>query len=360
MDQQDLSGACQQAIKTSDQLKIRIDQHPEKFRILTGERPTGPLHIGHYFGTLQNRLILQKKGVELWIVIADYQVLTDRDAGSSIRENVIEVMADYLSIGIDPTCQGTTIFAHSCVRALNQLLIPFLSLVPSGDLERNPTVKNEIQLAGLKSVNGLMYTYPVHQAADILFCHGNLVPGGMDQLPHIEQAREIARRFNDRYAKKGKPYFQEPHILLSEAPLLLGLDGRKMSKSLNNSIALRDSADQTARLIKKAKTDSDRNITYDPTGRPDVANLLLITSLCSGQKPEAVAAQIGDGGAGKLKAVMTEAVNEYFAPVRAKRLELITDKQYLLEQLAIGNQKANVVAERTLIAVQKMLGMDLG
>ena len=160
-------------------------------RVLTGDRPTGPLHLGHYFGSLQNRVRLAGDGAEVFVLVADYQVLTDRDTAERLDEHVIGLVLDYLAIGIDPG--RTTVFAHSAVPALNQLLLPFLSLVSVPELNRNPTVKDEIAHSGQSTVSGLMLTYPVHQAADILFCKANLVPVGQDQLPHLEITRLIAR-----------------------------------------------------------------------------------------------------------------------------------------------------------------------
>ncbi len=248
-------------------------------RVLTGDRPTGALHLGHYFGTLANRVRLQREGHELFVVVADYQVITDRDDPGPLRETVRELVRDYLAVGLDP--ETTVVFPHSAIPALNQLLLPFLSLVGMGELTRNPTVKDEIRYAGRDTVSGLMFTYPVHQAADILFCHGELVPVGKDQLPHLELTRSIARRFNERYA----PLFPLPDALLGEAPVLRGLDGRKMSKSLGNAIALSDDRDTIAAKIRAARTDSDRHIGYDPQRRPDVANLLTIAALCTGREP---------------------------------------------------------------------------
>src|SRR5450755_3782030 len=219
-------------------------------RILTGDRPTGALHLGHYFGTLRNRVRLQDLGAEVFVLVADYQVLTDRDTADHLDDYVTGLVLDYLAIGIDPA--RSTIFAHSAVPALNQLMLPFLSLVTTGELRRNPTVKDEIARSRQSSVSGLMFTYPVHQAADILFCKANLVPVGQDQLPHLELTRLIARRFNERYPGGGSLVFPEPDALLSPAPLLLGTDGGKMGKSRGNAIALRATADETARLIKGA------------------------------------------------------------------------------------------------------------
>lgn len=232
------------ALSAPATLDERIRRDPGSFRVLSGDRPTGALHLGHYFGTLHNRVRLQDLGVETFIVIPDYQVLTDRDVAERLTATVEGLLLDYLAVGIDP--DRSVIFNHSAVPALNQLLLPFLSLVSVAELGRNPTVKDEIAHSRQASVSGLMFTYPVHQAADILFCKGNLVPVGQDQLPHLEVARTVARRFNERYG----PVFPEPEALLSAAPQLLGTDGTKMSKSRANSIALSADEDTTARLVK--------------------------------------------------------------------------------------------------------------
>src|SRR3984885_649475 len=148
-------------------------------RVLTGDRPTGQLHLGHLFGTLQNRVRLQEQGVDLMVLVADYQTITDRDSPASLPDDVDELVADYLAVGIDPA--RSTIFAHSLVPELNQLLLPFLSLVTLPELLRNPTVKDEAAASGMTALNGLMLTYPGHQAADILFCQATIVPVGADQ-----------------------------------------------------------------------------------------------------------------------------------------------------------------------------------
>ncbi|MEU6623845.1 tryptophan--tRNA ligase [Streptomyces litmocidini] len=327
-------------------LERQIRENPGRFRILTGDRPTGRLHLGHYFGTLHNRVRLQDLGVELFVIIADYQVLTDRDVADHLTEHVEELVLDHLAIGVDP--ERSTVFTHSAVPALNQLLLPFLSLVSVAELNRNPTVKDEIAHSRQSSVSGLMFTYPVHQAADILFCKANLVPVGQDQLPHLEITRTVARRFNDRYGA----VFPEPDALLSDAPLLLGTDGTKMSKSRGNAVALAAGADETARLIKGAKTDSERHISYDPAGRPEVASLLLLAALCQGRAPEAVAADIGSAGAAALKRTVTESVNEYLAPIRARRAEYARDRAYLRRVLREGNERARSVADATLSEVR--------
>ena len=318
----------------SAEIDLAIDQDPSRFRILTGDRPTGHLHLGHYFGTLRNRVLLQNRGVETWVLVADY-----------------------LAAGIDP--KRSTIFNHSAVPALNQLMLPFLSLVTESELHRNPTVKAELEATEGRAMTGLMLTYPVHQAADILFCKANIVPVGQDQLPHLEQARLIAQRFDKRYgrATPERPVFPRPEALLSEVPLLLGTDGQKMSKSRGNTIELRMSADETAKILKKAKTDAERRITFDPEGRPEVSNLLMLASLATGEAPEAIAGRIGDAGAGTLKALVTESLNEMLAPLRERRAELIANEDYLLSVLHAGNERANEQADQTLSEVRTAMQM---
>jgi tryptophanyl-tRNA synthetase len=346
-----MTDSLRAAEERSAAIEARIATHPGELRMLTGDRPTGALHIGHYFGSIANRIKLQAAGVEIIQLIADYQVITDREIAGDIRGNVRNLVLDNLASGIDP--DKATVFTHSAVPALNQLMLPFLSLVSVAELQRNPTVKEEAANAGITSINGLMLTYPVHQAADILFCKANVVPVGKDQLPHIEQTRVVARRFNERYGRT----FPEPGALLSEATNVLGTDGTKMSKSRGNVIELRMTADETAKKIKGAKTDSDRFITYDPENRPEVANLIKIISMCEGTDPAQIADEIGDGGGGGLKKRATEAVNTYFAPLRQRRAELEADPGYVEGVLKQGNDRANEIADATLDEVRDKMGM---
>ncbi|WP_251213214.1 tryptophan--tRNA ligase [Adlercreutzia murintestinalis] len=334
----------------SDAVKADLAEHPGAYTMLTGDRPTGRLHLGHYFGTIIERVRLQNEGVKTNIVIADYQVITDRDTTEHIHDNVLNMVIDYLACGMDPA--RTMIFTHSSVPALNQLMLPFLSLVSEAELLRNPTVKAEQEASG-HALTGLLLTYPVHQACDILFCKGNIVPVGRDQLPHIEQTRQIARRFNERYAK----VFPEPVGLLTESVLLPGLDGRKMSKSYGNAISLCATEEETAKLIKKAQTDSDRTITFDPESRPGVSGLLTTAAVTTGRTEQDIAAEIGDAGAGALKAYVTESVNAYLAPVRERRRALERDIPFIEEVLAQGNELANEVAQSTLDEVREAMGM---
>ncbi|GAA3616785.1 tryptophan--tRNA ligase [Nonomuraea rosea] len=315
--------------------------------VLTGDRPTGPLHLGHYFGSLANRVRLQDE-YPMYVLIADYQVITDRDLPGEIQRNITGLLLDYLAIGLDPA--KVTIFQHSAIPELNQLLLPFLSLISVAELRRNPTVKDEIAHSLQQAVSGLMFTYPVHQAADILFCKGTLVPVGKDQLPHVEVTRLVARRFNERYGE----VFPLPEAMMGVHPLLKGLDGGKMSKSRGNAIALSATEDETAALIRKARTDSERLITFDEEGRPGVATLLTLAGLCLGRPPQELADEIGDGGAAALKKLVTEAVNEFLRPIRKRRAE--HTEADVRELLAAGNRRARERAITTLDEVRAAMG----
>jgi tryptophanyl-tRNA synthetase len=337
------------------ELERAVVRDPAAFRALTGDRPTGPLHIGHYFGTLANRVRLQQLGVELLVLIADYQTITDRDATGTLPRAVEGLVADYLAVGIDP--DRSIIFTHSQIAELNELLIPFLSLVSVAELGRNPTVKDEIARTKGRSTSALMFTYPVHQAADILFCRANLVPVGKDQLPHLELARTIARRFNECYSPS-EPYFPQPVGLLSHTPLVLGLDGQKMGKSRGNAVPLGVDDDETARLIRRAKTDAERRITYEPERRPEVANLLQIAALCVNRSPQEIADEIGDRGALALKDLVTDALNTHLRVVRARRKEVADERDYLRSVLRAGNERARKLAAETLSAVHQLMHAD--
>jgi len=349
------------AVERSRKIEEDILVNPQKYRVLTGDRPTGRLHIGHYFGSLQNRVRLSKLGVPTMILIADYQVLTDHDAFDVISQNTKQLVIDYIAAGIEPS-DKVLIYPHSYVPECNQLMLPFLTLVSNAELSRNPTVKEEIESAGLKNVNAGMYTYPVHQACDILFCKGNVVPVGKDQLPHLEMTRTIASRFNKKFCTDmGKePVFPEPQALLSKTPMILGLDGsQKMSKSRGNAIMLSATEDETAKLIKKAKTDGDRHITFDPVNRPEVSNLLMLISLCTGEEPNAIAEKIGDNGGGMLKSMLTECLNEKLRPLRQERKRLEDSPDYIRNVLLTGAEKAREIAIQTLNEVRHVMNMEI-
>ena len=338
------------ALRRSNEIAADLEKNPGAYRMLTGDRPTGRLHLGHYFGTIKRRVELQNMGVNTAVLIADYQVITDRDTTEHIQDNVYNMVMDYLACGIDP--KKTMIYAHSAVPACNQLMLPFLSLVSEAELQRNPTVKAEMEASG-HELTGLLLTYPVHQACDILFCKGNIVPVGRDQLPHIELTRLIARRFNNRYGK----VFPEVDALLSDTPLLPGLDGRKMSKSYGNAISISMTAEETAKRIKKSQTDPERMITFDPEARPGVSGLLSTAAICTGRSEVEIAEEIGMSGAGALKKYVTEAVNSYFEPIRERRRRFEQDLDYVKDVLHEGNRRANEIAEATLNEVRETMGM---
>ena len=343
-------GSFEASLKRSDAIRADISQHPENYRMLTGDRPTGRLHLGHYFGSIMNRVAMQNAGVKSMILIADYQVITDRDTTEHIQDNVHNMVMDYLAAGIDP--EKTVIYTHSAVPACNQLMLPFLSLVTEAELQRNPTVKAEMEASG-HELTGLLLTYPVHQACDILFCKANIVPVGKDQLPHIEVTRKIARAFNNRYGQ----VFPEPEGILSDAIEIPGLDGRKMSKSYGNSIMLGATPEETAKLIKKSQTDGERRITFDKENRPGVSALLTTAALCTGRTEADIAEEIGDAGAGALKKYVTESVNDFLAPHRERRAAYAADLDYIKDVLHEGNKRANEIADATLDEVREAMGM---
>ncbi|WP_317431735.1 tryptophan--tRNA ligase [Parolsenella catena] len=343
-------GSYEVAQRRSDAIRADLSENPGNYTMLTGDRPTGRLHLGHYFGTLKGRVELQNMGVNTNVLIADYQVITDRDTTEHIQDNVYNMVMDYLACGIDP--DKTMIYTHSAVPAANQLMLPFLSLVSEAELQRNPTVKAEMEASG-HELTGLLLTYPVHQACDILFCKGNVVPVGRDQLPHIELTRLIARKFNNRYGK----VFPEVDALLSDTPLLPGLDGRKMSKSYGNAISISMTPEETAKRIKKSQTDGERMITFDPENRPGVSGLLSTAAICTGRDPREIADEIGMGGSGALKKYTTEAVNNRFAEIRERRHAYENDLDYVKDVLHEGNRRANEIANATLAEVREAMGM---
>ena len=349
----------ERSLELSNNLKNDININPLNYRILTGDRPTGNLHLGHYFGSLINRIELQKKGVELFILIADQQVLTDHDSFDKIHSYTRELVIDQLSVGLDFDNEKSFIFPHSQIPELNQLLVPFLTLVSVAELERNPTTKEEIQSANITNLNAGMLVYPVHQACDILSVGANVIPVGKDQLPHIELTRTIAKRFNKKFCD-GKDFLKEPIALLSQTPSIVGLDGKqKMSKSRGNSIMLKSTKEEIISVVKKATTDSDKNITYDPENRPEVANLLTLISLMSGKNQFDIAKEIGDGGAKMLKEMLIETTDSFLTPIRERRKHFEENPQYVEKIIKKSIDKARYEANKTLQGVLKYMNMSV-
>ena len=320
-------------------------------RILTGDRPTGKLHLGHYMGSLLNRVKLQKEGMECFFIIADYQVLTDRLDTKDIEQSIFELLLDYLSVGIDP--RESVIFIQSRVPEIAELFVYLSMLVTVSRAERNPTVKEEVKSANLgKQMSVGMLSYPISQAADILLFRPDLVPVGEDQLPHLEQTREIARTFNRVFGK----VFPIPEAILSKTPRLLGLDGRqKMSKSRGNAIYLSDPTEVVTHKIKKAVTDSGKEIIFNPYNKPAISNLLTIFSFCSGRSIKALEKTYQGEGYNKFKSDLIQVVNDFLTPFRKKRKEFTANPEFLEKILREGTNKAREEGEKTMKLVRKAM-----
>lgn len=321
-------------------------EQEKKQRFLTGDRPTGPLHLGHYVGSLANRVALQNAGHEGFLIIADYQVVTDRLETEMVEQNIFEIVKDYLAVGIDP--QKTTIFVQSHIPELAELTMVFSMLVTLPQLERNPTVKEEIRAMGLKDKVTLgMFSYPVSQAADILLFKPTFIPVGADQAPHIELSREIAARFNRIFGE----VFPIPEIRLSEVPRLMGLDGdQKMSKSRGNAINLSDTPEIVREKLKKAVTDTEKTVVFDPEGRPAIANLLVLFGVVTGREPFDIALEFENSGYKIFKESLADAIIAFLKPIQDRRA-FVTDAN-VAEILKAGTAKARDVGGTTMKEVK--------
>lgn len=325
-------------------------------RVLTGDRPTGNLHLGHYFGSLQNRIELQDK-YETFIMLADIQALTDHfQRTEDMYANVREVLIDNLSVGLDP--KKVTFFIQSQIPEIAELTVLFSNLVTISRLQRNPTVKQElrekVKLFGKRVTLGFL-GYPVNQAADISFCRAAIVPVGVDQLPMIEQTREIVSKFNALYGVT----FPLPEAMLGKGKRIRGLDGNaKMSKSLNNAIYLKDSDDEIRSKIKSATTDSGSEIAYDEKSRPEISNLLLLYSLVSGQQIQKIVAEYKGSGYASFKEKLGEQIITFLQPIKEKRAHFEKDENLLQDILQQGIKKARIEAEETMKLVRKNMKIN--
>ena len=342
--------------------------------ILTGDRPTGPLHIGHYVGSLRRRVELQNSGLydKIFIFEADAQALTDNiDNPEKVRQNVIEVALDYLSVGgLDPA--KSTLFIQSQIPELCELTFYFMDLVSVSRLQRNPTVKTEIQMRGFsgESIPVGFFTYPISQAADITLFKATTVPVGEDQEPMLEQCREIVRRFNNIYG----PTLVEPNILLPENAACLrlpGTDGKaKMSKSLGNCIYLKDSADEVQRKVKSMFTDPNHLNVSDPG---TVEGNTVFTYLDAFSRPEHFERYLPDypnldelkahyrrGGLGdmKCKKFLMAILQETLEPIRTRRAELEKDIPAVIDILRQGTEKAREAGAQTMSEVRSAMKLD--
>jgi tryptophanyl-tRNA synthetase len=331
-----------------------------KKRILTGDRPTGRLHIGHYFGSLQKRVEMQNSGLyDPYILVADVQALTDNfNNPDKVRKNVREVVMDYLSVGIDP--EKSTIFIQSMIPEIAELTVFYSNLVTIARLERNPTVKTEIaqkrELFGESVTYGFL-GYPVSQAGDITAFSGELVPVGEDQLPLIEQCREIVRKFNSIYGE----VLIEPEAILSSGKRIKGLDGNvKMGKSLGNAIYLSDSPEEITRKVMSAVTDPKR-IKKDDLGNPDVCMVAYYHQLFT-QKEEyenvCKECRAGARGCVACKKQLAQNIIKTLEPIREKR-KYYEEHPELVDKILIeGTQKARKEAQETMKKVKRAMKLD--
>ena len=340
--------------------------------ILTGERPTGPLHIGHYVGSLRSRVKLQNEGNydEMFLFAADAQALTDNfDNPKKIRDNVFEVALDNLACGIDP--KKVNYFIQSEVPELTELTFYYMNLVTVARLHRNPTVKEEIKLRGFEeSIPAGFFTYPVSQTADITAFKANIVPVGEDQLPMLEQAREIVRKFNSVYGDT----LVEAEALLPESEnerILVGIDGNaKMSKSLGNCIYLKDSEEEVKKKVFSMYTDPNHIRIEDPG---NVEKNVVFTYLDVFVKEDSFEKYLPEyknldelkehymrGGLGdmKIKRFLNDVLQEELRPIREKREELEKNPEYVYKVLEEGTKRAREVAGKTLKSVKEAIGIN--
>ena len=331
-----------------------------KKRIVTGDRPTGRLHIGHYFGSLKNRVKMQNSGeYDPYILVADVQALTDNfNNPEKVRKNVREVVMDYLSVGIEP--EKTTIYIQSMIPEVAELTVFYSNLVTIARLERNPTVKTELaqkrELFGESVTYGFL-GYPVSQAADITALEGTVVPVGEDQLPLIEQCREIVRKFNSIYGD----VLVEPEAVLSKEKRIKGLDGNeKMGKSLGNAIYLSDSEEEVNKKVMSAVTDPNR-IKKDDLGNPDICMVSYYHKLFSTEeevKTVCEECRAGKRGCVACKKQLAKNINETLEPIRQKR-KYYEERPELVDEILIkGTEKARATAKETMKKVKKAMKLD--
>ncbi|MGZ6228126.1 MAG: tryptophan--tRNA ligase [Candidatus Binataceae bacterium] len=326
-------------------------------RILTGDRPTGPLHLGHYVGSLQNRVRLQHD-YDTYILIADIQALTDNfEHPEKLEANVFEVALDYLAVGLDP--ERVKIVVQSMVPELSELTTYFMNLVTVATLERNPTVKDEIKQRNFKrGVPVGFWSYPISQAADIAIFKAELVPVGEDQLPMIEQAREIVRRFNSLYAK----VLVEPRAMLGQMARLPGTDGgAKMSKSLGNCIYLGDPSEAVRKRVMSMFTDPTRIHPTDP-GHVEGNPVFTYHDAFNPDKAEVDELKEryrkGTVGDVEVKQKLFNALNAFLGPIRERRTEFAAKPERVREIIMEGTRKGRMVAQATMDEVRAAMKLN--
>lgn len=331
----------------------------QKKIVLTGDRTTGPLHLGHYVGSLKQRVQLQEQYTQ-FVMLADIQALTDNyDHPEKVRENVLEVMLDYLAVGIDP--KKNTLFIQSMIPQIAELAILYLNLVTVNRLQRNPTVKTEIQQKHLQEhLTAGFLIYPVHQAADITIVKGTLVPVGADQLPMIEQTNEIIRSFNRIY---NTDFFHEVEALVPQVGgRLPGIDGKaKMSKSLGNAIYLSDNPDVVAKKVMSMYTDPEHIHVNDPgkvEGNTVFAYLDIFDTCVDEVQELKLHYQKGGLGDVALKKRLISVLNEFLEPIRQKRMYYQSHQDFVMKLLLEGTASAEAVAQKTMQQVKSAIKLD--
>jgi len=325
-----------------------------KKRILTGDRTTGKLHLGHYVGSLKNRVYLQDT-YDSFIILADIQALTTHfEDPKKINQGIMDVAIDNLSVGLDP--EKITLFQQSQVKSIAELTIFYSMFVSVNSLRHNPTIKTEAKQYGYKDLSYGFLGYPVSQAADITFCNADLIPVGDDQLPHIEQTRKIVRRFNELYGK-GKDILTVPEALLSEISRLPGIDGNaKMGKSLGNAIYLSDNKEMVDKKVRMAKTDTNR-IHLNDIGNPQVCtvatyhkafNYSAYDNLCEMCKKATI-------GCSACKKELADALNKELEPIRERRAYYEERPKIVGEIIAEGSRKANIIGDNRVLHVKEAM-----
>jgi len=326
--------------------------------ILSGMRPTGKLHIGHYVGALENWVKLQND-YQNYHLIADYHLLTTNLDTTHVYDNTVEMVIDWIACGIDP--ESSPIFRQSQIKEHTELFLIFSMLITKARLEKNPTLKEQIRDLNLKSITYGYFGYPVLQASDILLYKGNFVPVGEDQVPHVEITRHIAGLFNKYFpVKDGEKIFPIPEPKITKFARLPGLDGKaKMSKSLDNTILISDNEDTIKTKMKKAFTDPNR-LRKGDKGNPDICLVYTYHNKFNPSEVPEIRKGCMDGTLGCVdcKTNIAKNINDYFAPIRQKRETLENDRKYIAEVLKDGENKARIIGEKTMTEVRN--AMKLG
>lgn len=331
----------------------------KKETILTGDRPTGKLHIGHYLGSLKNRVLFQET-CDQYVMIADVQALTDKfEDPQKVRDAVFDVMCDYLAVGIDPA--KTTIFIQSMISAIPELTLYYMNLVTVARLSRNPTVKTEIKQKGMEeSLPVGFFAYPINQAADITAFKATLVPVGEDQLPMIEQTNEIVRSFNRIY--KSIVLVEAKGLVPKVGSRLVGIDGQaKMSKSLNNAIFLSDSVDELSKKVRSMYTDPGHLRVEDP-GKIEGNTVFEYLDAFGTDtvKIQELKDHYQRGGLGDMvvKKYLLEVLEAFLSPIRERRKLYENDRAQVMAMLLEGTKRAQVVAQHTLVEVKEAMHLN--